>query len=44
MAAAVLICGGVEGDVALAAIEAARGLPVPDTNAQAEWVLARRMP
>jgi len=44
MAAAVLICSGVQGDVALAAIEAARGLPVPDTDAQADWVLARTMP
>jgi protein-tyrosine phosphatase len=41
MAAAVLICRGVYADVALAAIEAARGLPIPDTDAQCDWVLAR---
>lgn len=41
MAAAVLIRSGVQSDVALAALEAARGLPIPDTDEQCDWVLTR---
>lgn len=40
MAAAVLISSGVDADTALSAIEKARGLPIPDTDAQRDWVMA----
>ncbi len=39
LAACVLILLGVEGDVALDMIAAARGLEVPETEAQRQWVL-----
>jgi protein-tyrosine phosphatase len=39
MAAAVLISGGAEAAIALSAIEKARGLPIPDTDAQRAWVV-----
>jgi protein-tyrosine phosphatase len=39
LAACVLILLGVEGDVALDMISAARGLEVPETEAQRQWVL-----
>ena len=44
MAAAFLISAGVSAEVALAAIETARGLPVPDTEAQRDWVLKLKRP
>lgn len=40
MAAAMLVNDGISPDAALAAIAEARGLPVPDTEAQRYWVLA----
>lgn len=40
MAAAMLVGGGTDPATALAAIGAARGLPIPDTDAQRDWVLA----
>lgn len=40
MAAAVLVGGGMDPTTALERIAAARGLPVPDTEAQRDWVLA----
>lgn len=40
MAAALLVSDGISPDQALAAIAKARGLPVPDTDAQRNWVLA----
>jgi protein-tyrosine phosphatase len=39
MAAAVLISAGIDAAAALSAIQQARGLPVPDTEAQRDWVL-----
>lgn len=39
MAAAVLIARGVSATAALSAIERARGLPIPDTDAQRDWVV-----
>jgi protein-tyrosine phosphatase len=39
MAAAVLIAGGITPKAALSAIEKARGLPIPDTDAQRDWVM-----
>jgi protein-tyrosine phosphatase len=39
IAACVLICMGIDADQALAMIGAARGLSVPDTEEQREWVL-----
>ena len=39
LAACVLILMGVEGDIALDMIAAARGLEVPETEAQRQWVL-----
>lgn len=39
MAAAVLISAGVEPALALSAIQQARGVPIPDTDAQREWVM-----
>jgi protein-tyrosine phosphatase len=39
LAACVLILLGVEGDIALDMIAAARGLEVPETEAQRQWVL-----
>lgn len=40
VAAGVLRLLGVDGPTALARISAARGMEVPDTQAQADWVLA----
>jgi len=40
IAAAILIKAGVRAETALALIEAARGLRVPDTDAQRDWILA----
>jgi len=40
MAAAVMVARGTAPAEALAAIRQARGLPVPDTDAQRDWVLA----
>ncbi len=39
MAAAVLICAGISAETALSAIGEARRLPIPDTDAQRDWVL-----
>jgi protein-tyrosine phosphatase len=39
MAAAFLISTGVRAEIALSAIAEARRLPIPDTDAQREWVL-----
>jgi len=39
VAACALICVGVDGDKALALVKTARGVPVPDTDEQREWVL-----
>lgn len=39
MAAAMLVSAGADPAMALMAIEAARGVPVPDTDAQRDWVL-----
>ena len=39
MAAVVLISSGVEPSAALSAIQTARRLPIPDTDAQRDWVL-----
>ncbi|TCR93160.1 protein-tyrosine phosphatase family protein [Rhizobium sp. BK376] len=39
MAAAILIARGVIPSAALSAIEKARGLPIPDTDAQRDWVM-----
>ncbi|QAY76359.1 dual specificity protein phosphatase family protein [Sphingosinicella sp. BN140058] len=39
MAAAVLVAAGITPEAALAAITAARGVEVPDTEAQRQWVL-----
>jgi protein-tyrosine phosphatase len=40
IAACVLICSGIEASDALARIKAARGLTVPDTDEQREWIMA----
>jgi len=40
IAACVLICSGIEAGDALARIKTARGLTVPDTGEQREWVMA----
>lgn len=40
MAASILVGAGQAPDAALAAIQAARGRPVPDTEEQAAWVRA----
>ena len=39
IAACALICSGIEAGDALARIKAARGLTVPDTDEQREWVM-----
>ena len=39
MAAAVLVSIGVAPDAALMTIQAARRLPIPDTDSQRDWVL-----
>jgi protein-tyrosine phosphatase len=39
MAAGALICSGIEAETALGLIAAARGLTVPDTDEQREWVM-----
>ena len=39
MAAAVLVGAGVEPAIALSAIQQARGVPIPDTDAQREWAM-----
>jgi protein-tyrosine phosphatase len=38
IAAAVLIAGGCTADDAMRAVSSARGLPVPETDAQAAWL------
>ena len=40
VAAGVLICSGLRADDALRLISVARGIDVPDTEAQREWVVA----
>jgi len=40
IAAGVLICSGLRADDALRLISLARGIEVPDTQAQREWVIA----
>ncbi len=40
IAACVLICSGVEASEALARTKVARGLTVPDTEEQRDWVMA----
>lgn len=40
IAACVLICSGIEAEEALALIRASRGLTVPDTDEQRDWVVA----
>jgi protein-tyrosine phosphatase len=40
IAATILRLGGMEGEAAFDAIERARGLAVPDTEAQRDWLLA----
>src|SRR5262249_15347614 len=40
IAACVLICSGIDADDAFARIKDARGLSVPDTDEQRDWVLA----
>lgn len=40
MAATMLVNDGISPDAALSAIAKARGLPVPDTDAQRNWVMA----
>jgi hypothetical protein len=40
IAACALICSGIEAGDALARIKAARGLTVPDTDEQRDWVIA----
>jgi protein-tyrosine phosphatase len=40
MAACVMICCGIEAREAFALIRAARGLTVPDTDEQRDWVVA----
>lgn len=44
MAAATLVLTGLPPDAAFAAIAAARGTPVPDTDAQRSWVETIREP
>jgi Protein-tyrosine phosphatase len=44
MAAAVLIAKDITPATALLAIEKARGLPVPDTDAQRDWVMKLKKP
>jgi hypothetical protein len=39
IAASVLICSGIEADGALALIKEARGVSVPDTEEQRDWIL-----
>jgi len=39
MAAAILVAKGIPPATALSAIAKARGLPIPDTDAQRDWVL-----
>lgn len=40
IAACAMICSGIEAEQALAQIRAARGLIVPDTDEQRDWVVA----
>jgi len=40
IAACALICSGIEASDALTQIKAARGLTVPDTDEQRDWILA----
>jgi protein-tyrosine phosphatase len=42
VAAAMLIAKGIAPAAALSAIENARGLPIPDTDAQRNWVMSLR--
>lgn len=44
IAATILIATGIPPAVALSAIERARGVPIPDTDAQRQWVLKLRKP
>jgi hypothetical protein len=40
IAAGALICSGIEAAEALTLIKAARGVIVPDTEEQREWIIA----
>ena len=40
IAACALICSGIEASEALARIKTARGLAVPDTDEQRDWIMA----
>jgi protein-tyrosine phosphatase len=40
VAAAVLRLLGLPGDEAFSRVQAARGLPVPDTDEQRQWLMA----
>ena len=40
IAACALICSGIEASEALARIKTARGLAVPDTDEQRDWIIA----
>jgi hypothetical protein len=40
IAACALICSGIEASEALARIKTARGLTVPDTDEQRDWIMA----
>jgi len=40
VAACALICSGIEASDALARIKGARGLTVPDTDEQRDWIMA----
>jgi len=40
IAACALICSGIEASDALARIKNARGLTVPDTDEQRDWIMA----
>ena len=42
VAAAILCASGLEPDIAFAAIQKARGVPVPDTAGQREWIERQR--
>ena len=44
VAAAVMIAAGAHAGDALAAIQAARGLPIPDTDAQRDWIMRLALP
>ena len=40
IAACAMICSGIEASDALARIKTARGLTVPDTDEQRDWIMA----